>query len=241
MSKVVKMDYKNKINWKLWIPLLLFIGLVIDFYFLHILFREKNKQLFLEDVQKMGFTQKIISPFKEMNQKLTTIDKTNAPTPLIAEQFKKCFANNKVKLNSDLKITNPTELFNLLKQNMANDPFVRIENYIFLDNYGIEHRLHITPNEKNNNRQVQLYKLDIEGYPTKISLPDLLNGDQWQNHLEDFLKNNKVIFHQVKAQLNTVDQFNVQYELHNDLIFRMQITNSQAQLNCDQESCHCQD
>lgn len=224
-------------NWKFWIPFFLIFGLSIDFYFLHFLFREKSKQLFLEEVQKMGFTQKNILPFK----KVINTDHDIADSSKIANfqiEIKKCFENT-VDLNLE-NLATPTQFFNSIFQSKNIQKNNQIENYIFFDPYGIEHRLHITPsNLDGQDKQVQLYNIDSDGYPMRVSLPDILNHKDWQKNIITYLKNFKVVLHQIKGQFIRGADAKIEYEVHDDKIFLLNYSQANFQFRCEQDSCFC--
>lgn len=235
----------NSIKLKTWIitVITLFtLGLLADYYFLHILFIEKQQQL-NGSLPESAIVSDSGSVTKNPEQ-ATSEDLTNKNLHALGE--KNPVTDNKDNFLVSLKscapeiaaqaIATPEALLEYLRKSIGvKDEDKLIENFHLLLKDGTQRRVHVAAadntNEKNK-KELHLFTLDAEGYPQSVPL----KGDET---LESLLALGQVQKHEVKSQLTLEDGGTVTVETHDNEVYEFQYTHENKILSCRQKDCQC--
>jgi len=114
--------------------------------------------------------------------------------------------------------------------------FLHWENFHLRTESGEEIRVRNLPTEK----KIQLFKLDTEGLPISLDLPESWLPLPRESQLEEALKLGKPFQHQQSFSLST-GPTEMEWEEHNQVVIEASIRTSEGKfLGCTPESCVCE-
>ena len=223
-------------TWLMWALILFILGVLADYYFLHILFHEK--------------------PVNSPNAVVSAINgnisspETGAEPPAVSEApvaeaepdttpVKDNFLENLKKCAPEIAaqaVATPEALMEYLKKSVGiKSEDITIENYHITLNDGSQRRIHVVASDNTNSpnkKELRFFKLDAEGYPERLPL----KGDET---LQSLLALGTLQHREVKSQLNLKDDTSVSLETHDNKVFEFQYTNHNHVLSCRLKECQC--
>lgn len=236
------MEKQNKIRWGLVIVSLFFIGLAVDYFFLHILFQEKLK---LQQKQE-----ELLPPSEEPSSQrqqpapsspaAVTYQDPQVPATSAAqfqEKAEKCLGPQLGKnptpdeLIQDLEKTNP----------VVKNQFQLENTHIQLPD-GSQRRMHLIVADDTNHknaRELRYFKVDDEGLPERIALPPEQTYNPKPEFLESLKKQGTVIFHQTKDTKTLRDGTSMVLTMVNEKVYEFQIFNHGKTFSCRETNCVC--
>lgn len=228
---------QKQIRWAAIIISLFFIGLAIDYFFLHILFKEKM----LREQQRQEQQQQE-NPSSSVTRNPTEVAGTQPKgTPLSQFQdiIQKCLGDKDLANSSSpdtfvhkLEIKHPVKE----SQFQLENTHIRLED-------GTTRRLHLihTASTKNKNaKELRYFKLDAEGLPVSIPLKNEERMNPKPEFIEALKRQGTQIFHQVKENKILKDGTTLAINTVNDKIFEFQHFGKGNTLSCRELDCNCQ-
>lgn len=228
-------------TWITWAVILFVLGVLADYYFLHILFKEK--QDLLNGAVPAATSTATPTPSdktdeEEMKENPPTLTEpagsdSSAETPKdnFLESLKKCSPEIAAQA-----VATPEALIEYLKKSIGvKSENVDIENFHVLWKDGSKRRIHVVGSDNTNSKtkkDIKFFKVDAEGYPDPVAL----RGDET---LEALLAQGKVEGHEVKSQLMLKDGGAVALEMHDNLVFEFQYNHQGRVLSCRFKECQC--
>jgi hypothetical protein len=236
------MDNTKKIRWGLIIVTFFFVGLAVDYFFLHLLFQEKLKeQQRLEEV--MPTAEKPSAQKLEAHPSAPTAVRlqeapTSAGSP--AEFQEKATVCMGPELGQS---ATPDDLIrNLEKTNPVVKSQFQLENTHIQLPDGSERRLHmiIADNTNHKNaRELRYYKLDAEGLPERIELSSEQTYNPKPEYIQSLLSQGKIIYHETKDTKTLKDGTSMVLTKVNEKVYEFQIFTHGKTLSCREMSCLC--
>lgn len=237
----------GSIKFKTWLTavvVLFVLGVLADYYFLHLLFNEKQ-QILNGSVPAAAVINDSGSPSNTSEQ--TDEDTIKANPPVRTDDS----ATNDVIENKDnflqsLKscapeiaaqaIATPEALIEYLRKSIGvKSEDVSIENFHLLLKDGSKRRIHVVASDNTNSKnkkEIRLFTVDAEGYPDPVPL-------KGTETLESLLSMGQIQEHEVKSQLTLKDGGTVTLEKHGNEIFEFQYTHQNKVLSCRLKDCQC--
>lgn len=221
-------------TWILWALILFFLGLALDYFFLHVLFQmnqdsmkeaSANVATITEEARSIP-SEKIADPVREQQETESTVPANN-----FRESLQKCAPEIAAQ-----GLGTPEALVEYLKKSVGTvTEETLLENFHLTLPDGSQRRVQVVIADNTNStteKELRFFKLDQEGYPERLALK---TGDT----LQSLLALGKLTRHEVKSQLTLKDGTSLAVELHNRQIFEFQFNNLGRLLSCRHSACHC--
>lgn len=225
-------------TWLLWALALFLLGIATDYYFLHILFHQKQQET-LQVIEDQGAA---IPP--NANPQTTGSDEgflgekgdSAAPADSGKDNFLKSLQECAPEVAAQAVAT-PEALMEYLQKSVGIEKEeISLENYHLTLPDGSLRRVHLITADNTNAKdrvEIRFFKLDAEGYPERLPL----KGDET---LESLLALGQVTRHEVKSELFLRDKTSVALEKHDNKVFEFQYNNHGKILSCRFKECQCQ-
>jgi hypothetical protein len=231
------MEGKNKTHWILIILSLFFIGLAVDYFFLHILFQQKLKEQQKQEevlpVEKTKSTSKLeippAAPVKNTSQGM-------APAQF-QEKVEKCLGSGLAK-NS----TPDALIQDLEKKNPVQATRFELENTHIRLPDGSMRRLHLIPAENTNTKkalELRYFSLDEEGLPVRIGLKPEQSFNPKPEFLESLKRQGTTTYHETKENKTLKDGTRMSLTMVNDKVYEFQIFSGGRSFSCRELNCLC--
>lgn len=219
-------------TWLIWAAVLFILSLLADYYFLHILFHEKNNSASAtisesahesndeeEDDSFLG--EGDTSESEQSDSSVNNfLDALKACAPEVAAQG----------------IGTPEALVEYLQKSVgvANQD-VSVENFHITLPDGSKRRIHVIMDDNTNSTQkkeIRFFKLDAEGYPDRLPL-------KTTDTLESLLALGTLTRHEKKSLVTLKDDTFLEVEMHDNKVFEFQYNNQGRILSCRYTDCVC--
>ena len=237
-------------TWLVWAIVLFVLGISADYYFLHILFKEKQDQLngalpasmTVSDSSEntAGPEETDVADDEEAMKENPPVigdsvdgeSDTNPTNDNFLASLKKCAPDIAAQA-----VSTPEALVAHLRQTVGvKNENVTLENFHLLWKDGSQRRLQVLNSDDSNNpnkKELRLFKLDGEGYPEPLplkgheTLPALLSMGQVQSH-------------EVKSQVVLKNKGQLELEMHDNQVFEFQYHEPSGKtLSCRLKDCQC--
>lgn len=236
---------KSKSRWIVSICAVVLLGLVVDYYFLHVLFREKQLESFTREFELMGFSEPEaegapLSDNSEGDDPLESLaqETSAAEQARLLEVLRECAPEVVAQ-----GITTQEGLITYIEKSVGIlEKQVDIENYNIVLPDNTERRLHLIPLENSNStsgRELRYFKLDDEGYPIRIPLRPEESMNPSEQTIKTLVSQGQIKLHQLKSHWNLKDGTQLQLEVHNDEVFEVQWVGREKTLSCRLQDCVC--
>lgn len=225
-------------TWITWAVSLFILGVLADYYFLHILFQEKQDHL-------NGAVPAIVSDVNAVatgNQQKTEQKNSEAGGSTEASESKNQIDNFLISLQkcapeiSAQGVATPEALIAYLSKTIGiKKETVTIENFHLLTKDGQKMRIHVVESDNTNSKhkkEIRLFKVDNEGYPDPVELKE-------DESLASLIALGQVTNHEVKSELLLKDGGAVNLETHNNEVFEFQYKQQDKILSCRLKECQC--
>jgi hypothetical protein len=223
------------IKLKSWIIAALFLigmGLIVDYYFIHILFTEKQ-HLLRQNEPVIAAPESTNSQNVNPNHEAITPANTQAP---IQDNFLKTLQGCVPEIASQGVATPNAFLEYLQKSIGVKAEHIEIENYHLKLADGSERRVHVVTLDNTNgkdNKELRFFKLDEEGQPERLPLS--------QNETLSSLLSRGHVYHQEKqTRWDLKDGSHVSLKLQDQNPFEFQYTGHGKSFSCRAADCKCQ-
>lgn len=223
-------------TWLMWALILFMLGVLADYYFLHILFHEKpvnNPNAVVSTINGTISSPETVAGVPAVSQAPVAEAEPDA-TPVkdnFLENLKKCAPEIAAQA-----VATPEALMEYLKKSVGiKSEDITIENYHLTLNDGSQRRIHVVASDNTNSpnkKELRFFKLDAEGYPERLPLK---GGET----LQSLLALGTLQHREVKSQLNLKDNTSVSLETHDNKVFEFQYTNHNHVLSCRLKECQC--
>ncbi len=230
----------NEIKLKIWITwavILFGVGLLADYYFMHIVFHGKQHQeiAVVDDTANPPVTvdTATANPKAADNSFLNTEEDpvTSSGADNFLESLRACAPEVAAQA-----IATPEALMEYLQKSVGiKTDEISLENYHLTLPDGSLRRVHIISSDNTNNpgkKEIRFFKLDAEGIPERLPL----NGSET---VESLLALGSVTRHETRSQLELKDSSTVSLEMHDKKVFEFQYNNHGKLLSCRFKSCQC--
>lgn len=216
--------------WITWALILFSLGLAADYFFLHLLFQQKQQAL--SESLKTG------SLLAEPGDKSSSLpESVKETTP--ADSGKNTFLDALKKCAPEIAaqtIATPEALIEYLQKSIGiKHKEIPLENYhLTLDN-GDQRRIQILVDDNTNSsdkKELRFFKLDQEGIPERLALSE-------DETLESLLSKGKITRHEVRSELVLKDGSSLNLEMHDNKVFEFQYNNHGQLLSCRFQDCLC--
>lgn len=227
-------------NWIISILFLIGLGLIADYYFLHVLFHQKNQSAQeVEDgaAELEGIIPAWNAPAPGVLPKTEDNGSDEEQEPDSAEDnflenLQKCSPEAAAKnvISPDDFVTYLKEVVGIEKQETD------IENYHLRLTDGSVRRVHVTVSDSSNDgnrKEIRLFKLDDEGYPERLPLKK-------NQTLAALLDQGEVFRKELRGRWELRDGTHLAVEMHNDSVFEFQYKGDGKILSCRLKKCLCQ-
>lgn len=224
-------------TWITWALVLFALGVATDYYFLHILFQQKQQEA--AQVAE-GDPEAATSPAAETAVADESFLGEKGNTPAQADSGKDTFLESLQTCAPEVAaqtIATPEALMEYLQKSVGiAKEEISLENYHLALPDGSLRRVHLITADNTNSKdkvEIRFFKLDEEGYPERLAL----KGDET---LESLLALGKVSKHEVKSSLELKDKTSVSLEKHDNVVYEFQYNNHGKILSCRYKECLCQ-
>lgn len=239
----------NNISLKRWIITcitLIALGLAADFYFLHILFPQKQINLEPKPQDEQNSV-------PEENHAQALPENTTAPTTAetkIADSEKPAITDNFLqvlqKCRNDISaqgIATPNALMTYLEKTVGvRNQETDLINYNIILPDGSERRIHVIPSDNTNSklkREVRLFKVDAEGYPVRIPMDSKQASNPSEEFIQSLVSQGKIKLHQTKKTMKLKDNSDLEVETRNNTVFEFQLRSENSTFACRETDCTC--
>lgn len=219
-------------TWILWAAILFALGAATDYFFLHVLFQQKNQTV--QAPTEGGSTLNPEPVGKPNDVPVLAPDSASADgkkTDNFLDSLKKCAPEIAAQA-----VATPEALLLYLRQSVGiASESVSYENFHMTVADGSERRIHVVAVDNSNSpdkKEVRFFKLDKEGFPEKIPLRS-------SDTLTSLMAQGQVHTHEVKREVILKDDTNLSVEEHNDQIYEFQYSNHGKILSCRIRHCQC--
>jgi hypothetical protein len=219
-------------TWILWAAILFALGVGADYFFLHVLFYQKNPTA--QAPAEGGSTLNPEPVGKPNDVPVLAHENVEADTKKsdnFLESLKKCAPEIAAQT-----IATPEALLLYLRQSVGIEKEdVSYENFHMTIADGSERRIHVVTTDSSNSpdkKEIRFFKLDKEGFPEKIPL-------KATDTLASLMAMGQVHTHEVKREVLLKDKTSVSIEEHNDQIYEFQYSNHGKILSCRIRQCQC--
>ncbi|WP_413290570.1 hypothetical protein [Bdellovibrio sp. HCB337] len=237
-SDSTKAPREKQIRWAAIIVTFFFIGLAIDYFFLHILFKEKMREQQKQEQQQQTEPSSRLNDAEKAKQAAKNPPKG---TPLTQFQniIEKCLGDK------DLAKSTSTDVLikELESKNPVKETQFQLENTHIRLSDGTTRRLHLIQSDssnKKNAKELRYFKLDEEGLPVSIPLENKDRINPKPEFIAELKKQGTQIFHQVKENKLLKDGTILALNTVNDRVFEFQHFGKGNTLSCRELDCRCQ-
>ncbi|MBO9666517.1 MAG: hypothetical protein J7501_06845 [Bdellovibrio sp.] len=221
-------------TWLTWALVLFVLGLLADYYFLHMLFHEKQAVL----NGTAGMTEvPSPTPLSETADPNSTDNSGTEPdvdTPNrdnFNESLQKCAPEIAAQA-----VATPEALMEYLKKSVGvKQEQINIENYHLALADGSQRRVQLISADNTNSankKELRFFKLDAQGYPERLAL-------KGTETVESLLAMGKVQRTERKSELTLKDGSQVTLETHDNKVYEFQFNNHGKILSCRLKECQC--
>ncbi|MFM6928010.1 MAG: hypothetical protein ACKOX6_06065 [Bdellovibrio sp.] len=224
-------------TWLTWALILFALGVLADYYFLHILFHEKPVNSPNAMVSATNGT--ISSPETAGTPTAPSLPSVESESEPDSTPRKDNFLENLKKCAPEIAaqaVATPEALMEYLKKSVGiKSEDITIENYHITLNDGSQRRIHVVASDNTNSpnkKELRFFKLDAEGYPERLPLKP-------EETLQSLLALGTLQHREVKSQLNLKDDTSVSLETHDNKVYEFQYTNHNHVLSCRLKECQC--
>lgn len=236
------------ISWQRWaatFAILILLGLLADYFFLHLLFDPSQRAHTAPAGTVTAPTEngETAAPGIATGEVRTKVEEPTSATAK-PDNFLKTLQTCRPEISSQ-GVATPEALITYLAGSIGKqDEIVEIENFIFNLPNGEERRVHLIPKENSNSkteRELRYFKVDEEGYPERLEL----SAEQKQLPVDQLTKvlvsQGELKRHQVKSAINLRDGSFLSLEKHNEKIYEFQWRHSvnEPTLSCRHLNCVC--
>ncbi|WII72292.1 hypothetical protein QJS83_00230 [Bdellovibrio sp. 22V] len=222
-------------TWITWALVLFGLGLLADYYFLHILFHQKQAAIngaVAQDVQTPEEDQESSEADDSfLGEKGQAPEASATNKDNFLESLQKCAPEVAAQA-----IATPEALIEYLQKSVGvKTEEISLENYHLTLADGSKRRVHVITSDNSNSpntKEIRFFKLDEEGYPERLPL----KGNET---VESLLAQGTVTKHEAKSQLLLKDGSTVSLEMHDKKVFEFQFNNHGKLLSCRFKDCHC--
>lgn len=205
--------------WMIWALILFIAGLLADYYFLHILFREKK-------AGNNGSAILVTPPETTPNNSLilTEVPDTGKDNFLITLQ--QCAPEIAAQA-----ISTPDALFLYLRKSVGvitEDN--TLENYNIILPNGSARRIEVLPGDKNN--QLRYFEVNAHGVSKRLPL-------EKNQKLQQLLSQGILHNHRMKTLTMLKDGSQLDTEIHDNKVYEFQYNNHGKILSCRYTECRC--
>ena len=235
-------------RWAITFLVLILLGLAADYYFMHILFHQK--QLAATEMKNSAAAEGTTPVSSGLSAHSADSD---APAPVVAQdkgsasQAENNFLKSLQSCRPDLTaqgVTTPEALLTYLNKSVGIQSEIKeVENYNIKLPDGSERRIHIIPadNENSKNRiEMRYFKLDAEGYPERIPLKPEQTFDPQPEFLNSLISQGSIKLHQIRSIAKLKDNSTLSLDMRNDRVFEFQLRGDNKTLSCRELNCLCQ-
>lgn len=248
---------QRKIHWVLVILALFFLGLLVDYLFLHLLFKERrhvspapitapatdtgggdttNSEQTPQD-RSVSLTP---PPMNRANAAVSAAPSSDRAVKEFQQEIAKCFG---AKSPYTASATADEFIQKVLAANPVAKTQFEVENTHLRLKDGSVRRIHLIESDRSNGRsarEVRYFRLDAEGLPVAIPLPEKDRVNPSETFLASLKKDATVEFHQVKENKFLTDGSNISMNTINDRIFEFQLFGKNTSFSCREIDCRCQ-
>lgn len=219
-------------TWILWASILFALGVGADYFFLHVLFYQKNPTT--QSPHEGGSTLNPEPVSKPNDVPVLAQDGRNADSKKsdnFFESLKKCAPEIAAQA-----IATPEALLLYLRQSVGIErEETTYENFHMTLADGTERRIHVVASDSSNSpdkKEIRYFKLDKQGFPEKVPLKPA-------DTLQSLMALGHVHTHEVKKDVLLKDKTKLSLEEHNDQIYEFQYNNNGKVLSCRIRQCQC--
>ncbi|MNJ96655.1 hypothetical protein D3C87_143840 [compost metagenome] len=215
-------------NWIIAAVILIGLGILADYYFLHVLFTQKNQEM----QQVQGFLERQdYEPVAPEGRDLTALAESGKNVPVGADNFLATLQSCLPEISSQ-GIATPEALVEYFKKSIGVKNEVKdIENYHMKLVDGSIRRIHVI-NTNNGKDNIQLYKVPSQGTPERVEMPA-------NETLETLLSQGEVMQTESMENLTLKDDATLTLEIHNKTIFDLLYRGHGKQFRCHLTTCAC--
>lgn len=232
-------ERQKKIRWGIAILSMFFIGLLVDYFFLHYLFRLKEPSRYEEVLPE-----ETSPPVPSTTPASTPVALAfqDSPTSVAPAEFKKqvekCLGpkfarnNNPDALLRELENTHPITRSQLQMEN----------THLELLSDGSERRLHLIANDNSNakeNLELRYFKLDDEGLPLRIELKPEETFNPKPEFIESLKRQGSITFLQRKEVKSFEDGSELLLTTVNGQVYEFQYFSNGKTFSCREWNCAC--
>lgn len=236
----LEVPLKRKIRWTLIIVVLFFAGLLVDYMFLHLVFKQKNLSG-VSSAQEIPPPPEIAS-ISVQNAVGEIEEDTKVPEAVLQKfqsEIAKCFGTE-----SPVSQSTSTDRFvhELLAMNESVRSTFEVENIHVRLKDGTLRRLHLIqadPSSGKNVKELRYFSLDSEGMPVKIPLPDDKRMNPSPEFIDSLKSEGTLVFHQLKEKRTLKDGSELSLNVINNHVFEFQLFGKEKSFFCRELECQC--
>lgn len=230
-------------TWMLWAAILFTLVLATDYFFLHILFQESKTEVSATETSvSQSVSQSEATQIGEKGTDESFIEGQETleePQAISEDQITDNFFKTLQQCAPEIAaqtIGTPEALLAYLQNSVGiKKRDVALENYHLTLADGAVRRVHVIVDDNTNSkdkREIRFFKLDEEGYPERIPLPEGAT-------LKSLLEMGRLDKHEVRQSLVFVDGSSIDIETHNKKVFEFQYNHDGRIFSCRYSNCHC--
>ncbi len=224
-------------RWLMWAAILFVLGVAADYYFLHILFHEKQGQL------NAAANSAVATAGESASAPNTAVTGSSAGTATaqspVATSDKNTFNESLQACAPEIAaqaVGTPEALIEYLRKSLGvKSEETVLENYHLDQPDGSKRRVHVIGADNTNaksKKTVKFYKLDAQDLPEEIPL-------KADDTVEKLLATGKITRVEKKMDLKLKDNSSVSLEMHDNKVFQFQFNNHGKVLSCLGTDCQC--
>ncbi len=224
-------------TWILWALVLFGLGLLTDYYFLHLLFHEKQNALNGAKIVSAESSQKSSNPTALSDESFLGETSTveSSPEDSRKDNFLSALQTCAPEIAAQA-VGTPEALIEYLQKSVGvKKEDVSLENYHLTLPNGSLRRVHLIVADNTNSssqKELRFFKLDAEGYPERLPL-------KGTETLESLLALGTVTKHEARSEFLLKDDSSLALEMHDKKVFEFQYNNHGKVLSCRFKDCLC--
>ena len=232
----------RKIRWWYTIPIVLLLGVLADYFVLHILFPIKQQALLDSSWNGMTDDERALFAKQEIASKPSATSKPEARDAAFQSELLRALQDCAPEVRAQ-GVTTLESLYTYAEKSIGiSSETVDIENYNYRLRDGVERRLHIIPADETNssqNKELRYYKLDHEGYPERIYLSPKESLNPTPELLASMMKDATIHLHQIKKRIDLKDGTRLSVNIVNQQIQVLEFFGVEKTLQCTLQTCRC--
>ncbi|WP_413586832.1 hypothetical protein [Bdellovibrio sp. HCB274] len=222
-------------HWVIWATVLFALGVAADYYFLHILFPQK------QEILHGAVTDQQPSPgaMAAATHMDSTLYGEAGNAAVVADSGKDTFNESLRACAPEIAaqaVGTPEALIEYLRKSLGiKSETILLENYHLDLPNGSKRRIHVIGEDDTNSKNkkvVKFYKLDAQDLPEEIPL-------RADDTIEKLLASGKITRVEKKMELKLKDDSSASLEMHDNKIFQFQFNNHGKILSCLYKECQC--